>query len=315
MTFLELAKEVLRYCGYPMGYKEIWEKACELGLDKKLGSNGKTPHDTLSAQLYINIRDRGDNSDFILASRKPTTFWLRNEKENKSNVNLEIHKTNKEKEGFNERDLHPLLVSYLAASQAFRGLKCKTIYHEKNKKQEKGKDKWENPDIVGAYIPFNDYGQEVLDMLKHINSYTCRLYSFELKIELNFSNLKESYFQAVSNSSWANEGYLVVFREIDNEVLNELTRLNASFGIGVIWLKPEVLDSKILLPAKERNIDLDKMNLLSERNKDFCTFLSDLNKQITAGAKTQIVACFDRVLDTESGELEKYIRDKKILHN
>jgi hypothetical protein len=30
-----------------------------------------------------------------------------------------------------------------------------------------------------------------------------------MKKELNFSNLRESYFQAVSNSSWANEGYLV----------------------------------------------------------------------------------------------------------
>lgn len=44
-------------------------------------------------------------------------------------------------------------------------------------------------------------------------------------------------FQAVSNSSWANEGYLVVLQEIDSEVLSELRRLNQSFGIGVIKLE------------------------------------------------------------------------------
>jgi hypothetical protein len=36
-----------------------------------------------------------------------------------------------------------------------------------------------------------------------------KFYSFELKKELTFSNLRESFFQAVSNSSWAHEGYLV----------------------------------------------------------------------------------------------------------
>jgi hypothetical protein len=37
-----------------------------------------------------------------------------------------------------------------------------------------------------------------------------------LKKDLNFSNLRESYFQAVSNFSWANEGYLVAV-EIDTD--------------------------------------------------------------------------------------------------
>ena len=36
-----------------------------------------------------------------------------------------------------------------------------------------------------------------------------RLWSFEVKKELNVSNARKSFFQAVSNSSWANEGYLV----------------------------------------------------------------------------------------------------------
>lgn len=65
-------------------------------------------------------------------------------------------------------------------------------------------------------------------------------------MRLSWSNLKECYFQAVSNSSFANEGYLVVFEEFDDEILEELIRLNASFGIGVIKLESSTAESRTL---------------------------------------------------------------------
>lgn len=80
------------------------------------------------------------------------------------------------------------------------------------------------------------------------------MFSFELKVKLTFTNLREYYFQAVSNSSWANEGYLVVL-EIENDPLlnDELRRLNNSFGIGIIVLNPsEIEESEILFPAREK---------------------------------------------------------------
>jgi hypothetical protein len=63
------------------------------------------------------------------------------------------------------------------------------------------------------------------------------VFSFELKKSLSFGNLREAFFQAVSNSSWANEGYLVA-AEIsqDEDFLSELRRLSSSFGIGVVQL-------------------------------------------------------------------------------
>ena len=36
-----------------------------------------------------------------------------------------------------------------------------------------------------------------------------KLWSFEAKLLINRSNVRECFFQAVSNSSWANFGYLV----------------------------------------------------------------------------------------------------------
>lgn len=214
-----------------------------------------------------------------------------------------------EKAKFHERDLHPLLVKFLNDSNNFK-LCCKTIYHEKSKKNQSGKDKWSYPDIVGVYFPYDDYKKQTVDFLKHTNQSNYKLFSFELKTSLNLSNLKESYFQAVSNSSWANEGYLVVFKEINDEVLSELRRLNQSFGIGVLKLERKISDSKILLSAKEKELDIQTLNFLVKQNADFETFIEDINKRINAGVDTEIKAEFDEVLDDK--KLQKYLKEKHI---
>ena len=151
-----------------------------------------------------------------------------------------------------------------------------------------------------------------MKFLHHTGQKRHKLFSFELKKELSFSNLKESYFQAVSNSTWANEGYLVVFEEIKDKVLGELRRLNQSFGIGVIKLESEISNSKILLPAKEREIDIPTLNMLIEQSpKDFKPFMKKINKQIEKGLDTAIeIEGFDEVLNDEA--MQKYIKDKGI---
>ena len=310
MTYQQLIYEVLKKANSPLNKKEIWDNACKMGLDKQLQSIGKTPIATIEARMYVDIKT-SQNSKFIFASKKPTTFWLK-ERQNE----LKLPQTQKalsdvkeEKTKFHERDLHPLLVKFLYDSQNFN-LRCKTIYHEKSKKKQSGKDKWNYPDIVGVYFPYDDYEKQILTFLHYTNQSNYKLFSFELKISLDFSNLKESYFQAVSNSSWANEGYLVVFDELDDEVLSELRRLNQSFGIGVLKLESEILDSKILLSAKEKELDIQTLDMLVNKNADFKTFIEDINKQINAGVDTEIKAKFDEVLDGE--KLQKYLKEKHI---
>ena len=114
-----------------------------------------------------------------------------------------------------------------------------------------------HPDIVGVYYPFYDYSENVLKLFK-ISETPYKLFSFELKTELNYRNLREYYFQAVSNSSWSNEGYLVALK-IDNSIYDELRRLNNSFGIGIIKLNPKnIFQSEILFSAREhKNLDWD----------------------------------------------------------
>ena len=190
-------------------------------------------------------------------------------------------------------------------------LYAKTIYHEKSSKSEKGKDRWNYPDIVGIHFPFEDFEEQTLSLLANLSKPSYKLYSFELKKAISWADLKEYYFQAVSNSSWANEGYLVVFEDINEEILNELVRLNASFGIGVIQLESNINSSKVLLRAKERELDIQTLDMLINKNKNFKDFIADINKDIKVNDKFRIAKDrYDKVLNEE--EFEKYLKDKEI---
>ncbi|ECK9823724.1 TPA: HrgA protein [Campylobacter jejuni] len=294
LTYKELIIEVLKQTKKPLNVSEIWQKALEKGLDKKLSSIGQTPTQTIWNRLLT------DKINFLKTSIKPTTFWLK-ERENellKLDNKNEITNEKQEKNKFHERDLHPLLVKFLYENLDFN-LNCKTIYHEQSKKGKGGEDKWNYPDIVGVYFPYDDYEKETITLLENIKQNSYKLFSFELKIALNFSNLKECYFQAVSNSSWANEGYLVVLQEIDSEVLSELRRLNQSFGIGVIKLEKDISNSQILISAKEKELDIQTLNMLINKNPNFKEFIDDINKQIKVGKEAKIQANFDEIKSDE----------------
>jgi len=76
----------------------------------------------------------------------------------------------------------------------------KTIHHLRSKREYSG---WLHPDMVGCYFPIEKWQDAVIDFGTAIASTPITLFSFELKRELNFPNLRELFFQAVSNSSWA----------------------------------------------------------------------------------------------------------------
>lgn len=325
MTYieLELGKKVLEQAGRPLSVKEIFEKACEMGLDKECKDGKILPH-SLGSQLGEHDIPN-DKKQFYVARKEGGAFfyWLKSRerefppqetpdtKEEDDEQSECSGTAKKQKNSFHERVLHPLLVKFLDKDPNFK-LLCKTIRHEECKKGKGGECMWNYPDIVGVYFPYNKYKGETLKFLHHTGQEKHKLFSFELKKELSFSNLKESYFQAVSNSTWANEGYLVV-KNIKEDVLDELRRLNQSFGIGVIKLESEISNSKILLPAKEREIDIPTLNMLvKQSSKDFKPFIEKINKQIEKGLDTAVDMenFFDEVLDDEA--MQKYIKDKGI---
>ncbi|WRB30367.1 hypothetical protein KVL48_00615 [Helicobacter pylori] len=334
MTYRELGKKVLEQAEKPLSAEEIFEKACEMGLDKELSSIGKTPTATLGSQLGEHDIPNDKKQFYVTNNKKrPFHYWLKSRerefppqetpdaKEEDDEQSECSGTAKKQKNSFHERVLHPLLVKFLSEDPNFK-LLCKTIRHEECKKGKGGECMWNYPDIVGVYFPYNKYPPfdkydgETLKFLQHTGQKRHKLFSFELKKELSFSNLKESYFQAVSNSTWANEGYLVVFGikdEDKDKVLDELKRLNQSFGIGVIKLESEISNSKILLPAKEREIDIPTLNMLVKQSpKDFKPFMANINKQIEAGFDKQIDMndFFKELIDDEA--MQKYIKDKGI---
>ncbi|GAA9263775.1 COG2958 family protein [Helicobacter pylori] len=327
MTYIELGKKVLEQAGKPLSVKEIFEKACEMGLDKEC-NDGKILSHSLGSQLgEHNIKE--EDKQFYVARKEGKTFfyWLKSREREfppQETSNAEDDEQSecsgtakKQKNSFDESDLHRLLVKFLSEDPNFR-LLCKTIRHKECKKGKGGECKWNYPDIVGVYFPYNmyfpynKYEEETLKFLHHTGQKRHKLFSFELKKDLSLSVLKESYFQAVSNSSWANEGYLVV-KNIKEDVLDELSRLNQSFGIGVIKLESEISNSKILLPAKEREIDIPTLNMLVKQSpKDFEPFMEKINKQIEKGFDMAVDMgnFFDEVLGDEA--MQKYIKDKGI---
>jgi len=246
-SFLDLAYEVPKSATQPMIYQEIWQVGEQIGLTRKLGTTGKTPWQSLGARLYVEVRDN-NHSKFVKVGSRPTRFFL---KENASDlpadaiVKLEkAENTKTEIKGeYHERDVHALLAYYANSNPSFnrgRSIYTKTIMHEKSIKG--GYNEWIHPDMVGFYLPLDDWQKNVIDFNRLSDDNSLRLFSFEIKKGLSRGNYREAYFQAVSNSSWAHEGYLVAIHiKQDDEFLAELERLASSFGIGLYNLIPTIL--------------------------------------------------------------------------
>ena len=217
------------------------------------------------------------------------------------------------KSAFDEHDLHPLLANFVGLSPNFNA-RVKTIFHESSIKSKKGRDKWLYPDIVGVSFEHESYEDSVLNFAAKFVKIPLKIYSFEMKKYLSIANLREYYFQAVSNSSWANEGYLVALDidESDEELMELIGSLNSSFGIGVLGLDSENLaQSKILAQPKFRaNLDFNIINELCKKNPHFNKFLETV-KDYDSKNKKRFDGEFDRVLTDD--EMQKYLKNKKIV--
>lgn len=239
---------------------------------------GKTPASTVSALLGDFIT-HGDNRVKRVKNSENIYRYYLAKNENKIEA-CPLNKKQIDTTTYAERDLHKLLVTYLKDKNIY----AKTIFHEQSNKNEEHQ-KWVHPDIIGTKIVEyrNRTCQSFFKATDHSNA--VEIYSYELKKEINSDyDLKRCFFQAVSNSSWANYGFLVAF-EIGNNLLDELERLNHSFGIGVILLKANPYESQLLFPAKYRNLDFKTIEKLCNINPDFNKFFEQIEKVITAESK------------------------------
>lgn len=174
----------------------------------------------------------------------------------------------------NEHALYPLLATFLIARH--RKIFPKRI-DEKKSSNTHGKEgnKWLHPDMVGLEALAGGWSYEMRNLSAKAGARQAKLWSFEVKVDIPRSKVREYYFQAVSNSSWANYGYLVAVN-IKDDAMSELRLLNELHGIGVIRLNPEnpADDSAIEIPARERQeVDWGTCNRIASENKDFLKFI------------------------------------------
>lgn len=172
-----------------------------------------------------------------------------------------------------EYDLYPMLATFLIGRH--RKIYPKRI-DEKKSSNSYGKDgnKWLHPDMVGLEDLASGWDYEMKNLSAKAGAKQAKLWSFEVKLEITLSKVREYYFQAVSNSTWANYGYLVA-ASIKANALTELRLLNELHGVGVILLDvTNPTDSTIEIPARERHeVDWGTCNRIADENKDFLKYV------------------------------------------
>lgn len=187
---------------------------------------------------------------------------------------------------FSEHDLYPMLISYLSEDL---GLFCRRIDERRSRNMRgSGGNHWLHPDIVALETLDKGWSEVVRACVRGSNDSFFRLWSFEVKKSLNRSNVRKSFFQAVSNSSWANFAYLVT-ANLDSAVEAELQMLSGLHGVGVLLLNQQSLfDSQILIPARERtNIDWLSVNRIVEENQDYEAFIDQVGIYSQTGRLTK----------------------------
>ena len=314
MTIKEAIIKALEENKGAMTYLEVYQSISDNNYYE--WTSAKTPADTVSAQLGSFIRKNDTRVKRVKSDRGFQYYLAKYE----SDINVakivdtvpEI-KSTKFTKTYQERDLHKLLSSYLKS----RGIYSKTIFHERSSNSKDEHQKWIHPDMVAINLNYltNTNSRALMKAINKSESF--ELTSYELKKSINSDyELKKYYFQAVSNSSWANNGYLVAF-EISSNLLGEMERLNQSFGIGVIELKSNPFESKILFASKPKELDFKTIDKLCEINNDFEKFILHTEKILTAsekyflGTKKELESFCDSYLETDS-EIEEYCTMKHI---
>lgn len=176
-----------------------------------------------------------------------------------------------------ETALYPILNQYLRHI----GIRSKRINEKKSKNSKgAGGNKWLHPDLVGLKIKDEKFSRDIKECLNNFSYNRVEMLSYEVKKIISLGDVRESFFQAVSNSSWANVGYLVATEIKCDRTFEELSILSALHGIGFILLNKEnPKESKILLPALHKeNVDWRTINRILEENSDFKDYIVNIKE-------------------------------------
>lgn len=199
LSYLELGIQALEALNRPATHLDIWEYIQQNQLYKQLNSYddsigiasiGKTPQASISSNLYTEAK-KADGKIYTEGSR-PKYFLLSARRSHNQGVELPVEPEDIPEKpntsSFHERDLHPLLSKFLNGNQTFDA-SSRTIYHEQSNKKQRGADKWLYPDMVAVSFEYANYkNSQLVNFVKKFDRLPLKIYSFEIKIRLNFSN-------------------------------------------------------------------------------------------------------------------------------
>ena len=316
MNTREFIMKVLEESKAPLSYRQIYTMGTETyGLTLDYKGDAKNIPISISSLIRQDLNANGEQSVFIKKSSDPALYGLRSKTYRESvlekaikdadNDNADIINNGSNDDKISESDLHPVLVKYLYVNSHF---KCRTktiVQQQANNRPPKGIDKWRYPDLIGVYdiLDEQDYEEATIGLMQKISASTIKVFSFEVKLELKPSDVREKYFQAVSNSSWANEGYLVA-KDIDEDndaLMKELSLLNNLFGVGVIHLNiSHPSESTILFASRIRDsIDFASLNVLINRAQRSTDGVRQLVNYIR-DRRGDPATIFDKIYDDEA---------------
>ncbi len=224
--------------------------------------------------LRHNLQTRYQN--IRITEGKPRKYYYSESSEIDEIEEVESTKQKKNKrsdgESILEEDLYPILSEFALAEF---GVYSKRIDEKKSSNlRGLGGNKWLHPDIVGLEDIRNGWDNDLSDCVQSSTDKKARLWSFEVKIKINNSNVREAFFQTVSNSSWANFSYLAA-HVIDGSTMKELRMLAGLHGIGLIKLDTEnPAESETIILAREKpDVDWASADRLIKENKDFREYI------------------------------------------
>jgi hypothetical protein len=179
-------------------------------------------------------------------------------------------------ERLREFDLYPRLATWLLSEFDVHSMRLGESRTAPGATRGVNWNRWLFPDIVGVEDMRNGWHPDIRAFAQSHGAPRCRLWSFEVKLLVNRANLRDSYLQAVSNSSWANRGYLVAAEvSSDDFTRDELALLADTHGIGVIELDTsDISNTRIIFQARDKTeIDWRACERLFAANRDFQGFL------------------------------------------
>ena len=207
------AREITEYIA------EKFPEACEEKMKNSKGGYLKTKNDCIN-QWVAEIgayKDTWIKKGVSMTAGRPRKYYYTNSEES-----LKTCKNTSRKNSKPEKELYPILAQFCDS------INIKTLrIDEKESKKDKGKNynKWLHADVVGFKDLISDFNKQTKECLIVYADERSYLYSFEVKDgTIETWNLREYFFQTVSNSSWANYSYLVA-EDVNDKAMDELQLL------------------------------------------------------------------------------------------